>query len=242
MASLGPVSRVRALLFDVFGTVVDWRGTIATEVNGLFSARGHSVDGTAFADAWRAQYQPAMETVRSGARGFVKLDVLHRENLDTVIRSFGLADVLDAAELDDLNRVWHRLQPWSDAVPGLVRLKPRYILGTLSNGHISLMVNMAKHGGLPWDVILGAEVAQAYKPQAEAYLRSAAALDLPPDACMLVAAHNSDLVAARQVGYRTAFIRRPTEHGPNQTVDLEPTDDWDLVADSFIDLARALDV
>jgi 2-haloacid dehalogenase len=228
------MAEVKALCFDVFGTVVDWRGSIARE----FDALGIDGDGHAFADAWRARYQPAMAEVRSGRRPWVKLDVLHRENLLAVLAEREIA--LDDDAIDHLNRVWHRLDPWPDAVAGLRRLKTRYILATLSNGNVALMVNMAKHGGLPWDVILGAEVAGAYKPSPQAYLGSAALLDLEPAACMMVAAHNGDLVAAAACGLRTAFVARPAEHGPQQTSDRRAEHDFDVVADSFTDLADKL--
>ena len=207
-----------AVTFDVFGTVVDWRASIIEEGERVWRRRGLAVDFGAFADAWRALYQPAMEAVRSGATDFVTLDVLHRRNLDQVLTEFGHGD-FPATERDALNRIWHRLEPWPDVVAGLTRLKTRYIIGTLSNGNIALMVNLAKHAGLPWDVILGAEVARQYKPHPQAYLGSAAALDLTPGRCMLAAAHNGDLQAASAVGFQRAFIARPTEYGPGQRVE-----------------------
>ena len=191
------------------------------------------------ARAWRARYQPAMEAVRTGGRPFVKLDLLHRENLVGVLEDLGIAGLTDA-EIDSLNRIWHRLDPWPDVVPGLVRLRRRYILAPCSNGNVWLMVDVARHGGLPWDAVLGAEIARAYKPQPEAYLGSAAFLDLPPAACMMVAAHNSDLAAARALGFRTAFVLRSHEHGPGQTRDLIPEGPWDIVAQDFGALATAL--
>ena len=230
----------RALLFDVFGTVVDWRGGIARDAAPFLARHGIAMDPHDFAEAWRARYQPAMQAVRTGARAFTRLDLLHRENLEAVLRAAG-ADLarIPEAELDDLNRAWHRLDPWPDAIPGLMRLKTRFIVAPLSNGNIALLLNMAKRAGLPWDAILGAEVAQAYKPQPEAYLRTAEILGLPPGACMLVAAHNSDLAAARRCGLGTAFIAR-REHGPAQTADLVPEQDWEQVADSFTALADRL--
>ena len=234
-----PVSEVKALCFDVFGTVVDWRGSIAREAAAFFGPRGIDRDWHAFADAWRARYQPAMQAVRNGQRPFTRLDDLHRENLVDLLAASGI-DGLAEDEIDHLNRAWHRLDPWPDSVSGLHRLKARYILATLSNGNVALMVNMAKRAGLPWDVILGAEVARAYKPQPEAYLRSAALLDLPPASCMMVAAHNDDLVAAAGCGFRTAFVARPAEYGPTQTRDLRAEHAFDVVADSFVDLADRL--
>jgi 2-haloacid dehalogenase len=230
---------VKALCFDVFGTVVDWRKSIAREAAALLGARGVACDWYAFADAWRARYQPAMAEVRSGRRPWVRLDDLHRENLLALLAELGIGG-LSEAEIDHLNRAWHRLDPWPDTVEGLTRLKRRYILATLSNGNVALRVNMATRAGLPWDVILGAEVAGAYKPQPEAYLRTAALLDLPPASCMMVAAHNDDLVAAAACGFRTAFVARPTEHGPAQSRDLRAEQAFDVAADSFVDLAEVL--
>ncbi len=171
------LDNVKALTFDVFGTVVDWRNSIAAEAEALLAPKGHALDWHGFADAWRARYQPAMQRVRDGVRPFTKLDVLHRENLEEILPEFGVTGLAEA-ELDHLNRAWHRLAPWPDSVAGLTRLKAKYVLATQSNGNVALMVNMAKHGGLPWDVILGAEVCQAYKPMPEAYLRAADLLGL----------------------------------------------------------------
>ncbi len=220
---------MRALFFDVFGTCVDWRTSIRRELR----ARGLPEE---LADEWRGLYQPQMDTVRSGAREWVDLDVLHREALDRLLE----AHRLTVADPDELTRAWHRLDPWPDTVPGLTRLKGRFIVAPCSNGHIAQGVNLAKHAGLPWDVILGAEIARAYKPQPEAYLASARALKLPPHDITMVAAHNGDLHAAQALGFRTAFVPRPTEHGPGQTTDLEPEGAWDLVADDFLDLAAKL--
>ncbi|NKC15463.1 MAG: haloacid dehalogenase type II [Gammaproteobacteria bacterium] len=230
---------IRAVTFDVFGTVVDWRSSIIDEGERVWRAKGVDVDWPAFADAWRGLYQPSMERVRSGATGFVPLDVLHRQNLEEVLARFGVTHLSDDDKAQ-LNRVWHRLRPWPDAISGLTRLKTRYIIATLSNGNIALLVNMAKRGGLPWDVILGAEVARQYKPHPDAYRNSAAALDLPPGQCLLAAAHNSDLVAAAKVGFQRAFIARPTEHGPAQSTDLEAEHDFEIVAEDFNDLADQL--
>jgi 2-haloacid dehalogenase len=233
------MTEVKALCFDVFGTVVDWRASIAREAAAAFAGRGIERDGHAFADAWRARYQPAMEEVRSGRRPWTRLDVLHRENLLAVLDEFGIEGA-SASEIDELNRAWHRLDPWPDVRPGLTRLKQRFILATLSNGDVAMMVAIARRAGLPWDVVLGAEVARAYKPQPEAYLQSAALLDLAPAACMMVAAHNNDLAAAGALGFRTAYVSRPTEHGRRQSTDLGPASDYDLVAASFTELADKL--
>jgi 2-haloacid dehalogenase len=231
---------VEALLFDVFGTVVDWRSGVAGAVAGFFSRRGHRVEGPAFADAWRAKYQPAMQRIRSGGRGYVALDVLHRENLDATLDEFGLADAVDEAGRIELNRAWEKLPPWPDSVPGLAALKRDYAIAPCSNGSIGLMTWLARHGGLPWDAILGADIARDYKPQLAVYRASAAALGLAPEQAMMVAAHNSDLAAAREAGLKTAFVPRCQEHGPGQTTDLGPTSDWDVVAADFGDLAGRL--
>lgn len=234
------MERIRALCFDVFGTVVDWRSSIARELEATLAPQGVTTDWARLASAWRARYQPAMEEVRSGQRPFVKLDVLHRENLVLTLEDAGIAGQPDAV-IDHLTLAWHRLTPWPDAAAGMIRLKRCFILASLSNGNVALMVNLAKHAGLPWDVILGAEVARAYKPMPEAYLRAAELLDLPPAACMMVAAHNDDLRAARAVGFRTAFVARPREHGPTQSTDLIAGPDVEIDAIDFIDLAAKLD-
>ena len=230
---------IKALTFDVFGTVVDWRASLIREGEALGRAKGLTVDWPRFADAWRGLYQPALERVRSGAQPWTKLDDLHRASLDRLLVDFGITG-LSEAEIDELNRAWHRLDPWPDAVPGLTRLRTRYVLATLSNGNVALMVNMAKRAGLPWDAILGAEVARAYKPQPECYLTTAALLGLAPEQCLMVAAHNGDLVAASKCGLRTAFVPRPAEHGPGQTRDVRAERDWDFVARDFVELAGQL--
>jgi 2-haloacid dehalogenase len=237
------MENIQAMVFDVFGTVVDWRTGIAREATDFLVRHAPAADPYAFADAWRQLYSPSMEEVRSGRRPFTRLDVLHRESLEAVLPLFGLHPAsVPAAELDMLNLAWHRLDPWPDSVPGLERLKRRFIIAPLSNGNIRLMLDVAKRAGLPWDVILGAEVAQAYKPMPEAYLRTADMLMLKPEQICLVAAHNGDLAAARQCGFRTAFIARPTEHGPTQTTDLAPTAAWDVVAANMEDLADRLGI
>lgn len=231
---------VKALVFDVFGTVVDWRGSIAREAKAFGERRGVSIDGEAFADAWRGLYQPAMEEVRSGRRPFVKLDVLHRENLEQVLQQFGVRGVA-WPELEELNRAWHRLDPWPDSVAGLIRLKSKYIIGTQSNGNVALMVNMAKRAGLPWDVILGAEVVRHYKPAPAAYTEACAMLGLPTDEVMMVAAHNKDLLAAKRQGMKTAFVARPDEFGRGvKNFDLAPADGVDIGATNFLELADKL--
>jgi 2-haloacid dehalogenase len=229
----------RALCFDVFGTVVDWRTGVAREAAELGRRKGKELDWLAFADAWRAKYQPAMERVRSGGRGFVKLDVLHRENLEELLRETGWSG-LDEAEKDWLNRAWHRLDPWPDVVAGLTRLRRKYVLATLSNGNIALMVNMAKRAGLPWDAILGAEVARSYKPQPETYLNAADCLGLPPGECLMVAAHSGDLVAAGRCGFQRAFVSRPDEFGPGGKADGAEGFGFEYVARDLVDLAVQL--
>ena len=232
--------KVEALLFDVFGTCVDWRGGVAREVAKAAAAKGLTLDSFAFADAWRGRYQPAMEEIRSGRRAYVDLDVLHRENLDATLDAFGLAENFDDEERAALNRAWEKLPPWADVVAGLGRLKTSAIIAPCSNGSIALMTRLAKYGGLPWDCILGAGVARAYKPDPRAYLASCEALQLAPARVMMVAAHNGDLAAARDCGLKTAFVARAAEHGRGQTSDLAPTSDWDIVAPDFMGLADAL--
>lgn len=221
---------IEALIFDVFGTCVDWRGSVAREVAAVLPG----VDATAFAVAWRAEYDPAMARVREGARGYVPLDDLHLENLHRVAARFGVTAP------DSLNAAWERLDPWPDVVPGLAEMRRARIVAPCSNGSIALMTRLARHAGLPWDCILGADLARDYKPSPSVYLASARALRLAPGAVMMVAAHNSDLFAARAAGLATAFVPRPTEHGPGQTRDLAPASDWDIVAADFGDLARQL--
>jgi 2-haloacid dehalogenase len=233
------VSNVKALTFDVFGTVVDWRSSIIREGEALGRRKDIKVDWAKFADAWRAGYEPAMARVRDGELPWTKLDDLHRANLDQLLDECGIGG-LSEDEIDHLNRGWHRLDPWPDTVEGLNRLRRKYILATLSNGNVALLVNMAKRAGLPWDAILGPEVARHYKPQPEAYLSTADYLGLQPGQCMMVAAHNYDLVAASRLGFRTAFVARPTEYGPNQTKDLKAEYEFDIVAESFVDLADKL--
>jgi 2-haloacid dehalogenase len=229
----------RALFFDIFGTCVDWRSGVARDVRALAARRGVAVDAAAIADAWRAEYQPQMQTVRSGARPWVTLDVLHRESLDGVLAGTPLAGI-DDADRDELTGAWHRLDPWPDTVEGLARMKRRHVIAPNSNGHIALILDMAKRAGLPWDVILGAETARAYKTLPEAYLRNVEAVGLTPPEVMMVAAHNDDLLAAQACGLRTAFVLRPAEHGPHQTTDLAPAGDYDLVAGDLRELAGML--
>ena len=234
------LSQVKAVVFDTFGTVVDWRSGVAREAAPFIARHGLSIAPEAFAAGWRQRYQPAMEPIRTGARSYVPLDVLHRENLVDLLAEIAPGRQFPGDELDELNRAWHRLDPWPDAVAGLTRLKRRYIVGPLSNGNIALMVNMAKRADIPWDVILGADVSRAYKPHPIAYTATAAALGIAPSECMLVAAHNRDLAAARRAGLATGFVARPREHGPDQTTDLAPSEAWEVVAADFEELADRL--
>jgi 2-haloacid dehalogenase len=230
---------VKALFFDVFGTLVDWRSSVAREAEALLKPIGHALDWLRFADAWRDQYQPAMEEVRSGRAPFCKLDVLHRRNLERILPTFGISSL--AEELArDLNLAWHRLDAWPDAPRGLARLKRRYLLAPVSNGNISLMVDLARRNDFPWDAILGAEVAGDYKPNARVYLASCAAFDLPPGDCMMVAAHTNDLLAATKCGLRTAHVARPDERGPGRG-EAAPTAPVDIAARDLEDLAAKLD-
>jgi 2-haloacid dehalogenase len=231
---------VKALVFDTFGTVVDWRSSVAREVDALAKRKGTAIDGAKFADAWRAGYGPSMNRVRSGELPWTRLDALHRMTLDKILVDFKF-DGLSEDEKHALNLAWHRLTPWPDAVGGLTRLKKRYIIAPLSNGNISLMTDLAKHSGLPWDVILGAELVHHYKPDREVYQSAADILDLKPADVMMVAAHLGDLRAAKQVGLRTAFVTRPKEFGPDGKPDVKGDASVDLSATDFNDLAKQLE-
>jgi len=230
---------IRALVFDVFGTVVDWRGSILRECRALGRAKGIAADWNAFTDAWRAGYRPAMARVRAGELPWMNIDQLHRMILDSLLPRFGI-DGLTEEEIDHLNRVWHRLDPWPDARRGLALLKRRRIIATLSNGNVALLVNMAKHGRLPWDTVLSAELFKHYKPDPQSYLGAAAMLGLEPSEVMMVAAHKDDLRAAQACGLATAFVRRPREYGPAVKVDVKPEPAFDYNARDFVDLAAKL--
>lgn len=231
---------IKALVFDVFGTVVDWRGSILRELPAWGKTRGIAIDWGAFADDWRGGYQPAMAPVREGKAPFCTIDVLHREILDGLLVKYGIAN-LSEAEKDHLNRVWHRLDPWPDAVRGLWRLKQRFVIGTLSNGNVALLVNMAKHGGLPWDVVLSAELARNYKPDPSVYRLAPSLLGVEPGAVIMVAAHEGDLVAAAKSGLRTAYVSRPSEFGPGRPPHGDPAG-VDFVVRDFNQLADLLGV
>jgi 2-haloacid dehalogenase len=231
---------VKALFFDVFGTLVDWRSSIAREAEALLKPKGLALDYPAFADAWRGEYQGAMEEVRAGRIAFCKLDVLHRRNLELTLKRFGVAG-LSEDDKRKLNLAWHRLDAWPDVTRGLARLKRNYLLAPVSNGNISLMVDLARRNDFPWDAILGAEIAGDYKPKPRVYLAAAAAFDLGPQACMMVAAHSSDLAAAAALGLRTAHVARPNEHGPGRG-EAAPTVAVDIAVKDLEDLAKRLEV
>ena len=228
---------IRALVFDVFGTVVDWRGSLIREGQLLSKAKGLKADWAKFADAWRAGYHPAMDRVRKGELPWTHIDVLHRMILRDLLPRFSLS--LSEEDTRHLNRAWHRLSPWPDSVPGLNRLRGKFVVATLSNGNVSLLVNMAKNAGLPWDCVLSSELFHHYKPDPETYLGAAKLLDLPPGEVMLVAAHPSDLRAAARCGLKTAYVPRPLEYGPDAPYSLDKGP-FDYTADSFLDLAREL--
>jgi 2-haloacid dehalogenase len=240
-AALAPdrgLTAVKALTFDTFGTVVDYRSSIIAEGEALGKAKSLNVDWARFADAWRAGYAPAINRVRKGEMPWTRLDTLHRMTLDQLLVDFAITG-LSEADKDHLNRVWHRLKPWPDSVAGLTRLKKKFIIAPLSNGIVALLTNMAKHAGLPWDCILGAELAHHYKPDQETYLTAADLLELTPQEIMMVAAHQPDLGAASALGFRTAFVPRPRE-GPNGEKNLTPDPRWDVVAPDFNALAARL--
>ena len=237
--------KVKALLFDVFGTVVDWRTGIAREVESVAKKNNISLDPFDFADAWRAEYQPAMEEIRKGRRSFTILDTLHMENLKKIASKFNLHNLSDE-DFKMLVKAWHRLPGWPDSSEGLNALKNRYILATQSNGNIALIVNMAKFSNLNWDVILGAEVIGYYKPEPEAYLKACSALDLKTEECLMVAAHDDDLKAASLQGMKTAYVHRPYEYGRDKLFDIAKVNDykgnkkWDIVSSDLNDLAKQL--
>ncbi|MGH9661760.1 MAG: haloacid dehalogenase type II [Bryobacteraceae bacterium] len=238
-APLGAAPAVGALVFDVFGTVVDWRSSVIREGEALGRRKSLKIDWARFADAWRAGYGPAMDRVRKGELAWTRIDALHRMVLDRLLEEFGVAG-LSETEKDHFNRAWHRLDPWPDAVAGLRRLKSKYIIATLSNGNVALLTNMAKHAGLPWDAILSAELARRYKPDREVYLMAADLLGLEPGAVMMVAAHKGDLRAAKAAGLKTAFVPRPLEHGPGRAVDVSVEAGFDVHAKDFRELAERM--
>jgi 2-haloacid dehalogenase len=231
-------SGVKALIFDVFGTVVDWRGSVIREGEEFGRKKNLDVDWAAFADEWRGRYAPSMDRVRRDELPWTNLDVLHRASLDELLEEFGI-EGLTEEEIDHLNKVWHRLDPWPDSVAGLARLKERYVISTFSNGNVALLTNMAKRAELPWDLILSAELVKHYKPDPETYMMAPNLLDLRPDEVMLVAAHPSDLRVAQTHGLRAAYVLRPLEWGPE--AEAEPADpSFDLVVGDLIELAEKL--
>ena len=230
---------IRALIFDVFGTVVDWRSSIVRECKALARRKKIAADWDAFADAWRAGYRPAMARVRSGELPWMNIDQLHRLILDRLLEKFAIVGLTEN-EIDHLNRAWHRLDPWPDSRRGLALLKRKHIIATLSNGNVALLVDMAKHGRLPWDTVLSAELFKHYKPDPESYLGAAAILGCEPAEVMMVAAHKDDLRAAKACGLATGFVGRPKEKGPKVKVDVLPEADFDINAKDFVDLARRL--
>ena len=235
----GPVGEVRALTFDVFGTVVDWRSSIAREGQLLAAGRDFDVNWFEFADRWRGGYGPSMNRVRNGELPWTKIDVLHRMILDELIEEYGLQELTEEERVE-FNYAWHRLSPWPDAVAGLNRLKTRYVIATLSNGNVALLTNMAKNAGLPWDAILSAELAERYKPNPAVYLKAADLLGLAPEQVMMVAAHPGDLRAAAATGLRTGYVPRPLERGPDRPFTPDTSGDFDVTATDFLDLARQL--
>jgi 2-haloacid dehalogenase len=233
------IGGVKALVFDVFGTVVDWHGSVAREVRGLAQAKRLRVNAVKFAKAWRAGYRPAMDRVRRGETPFEKIDAIHRAILEDVLRQFKVASLTEE-EKAHLNLVWHRLKPWPDSSRGLKRLKSKFIIATLSNGNTGLLVNMAKHGGLPWDCVFSSDTFNHFKPDPEMYLGAADRLDLRPEQVMMVAAHKHDLRAAATHGLKTAFVKRPHEYGRNNNPDLASETEFTINAESFLDLADQL--
>jgi 2-haloacid dehalogenase len=236
---VAPPAEIKALFFDVFGTLVDWRGGVAREAERLLAPLGFALDWLAFADAWRGEYQAGMEEVRSGRIAFSRLDVLHRRNLGRILPRFGL-EGLSEPVLRELNLAWHRLDAWPDATAGLTRLRSRFLLAPVSNGNISLLVDLSRRNGFLFDAILGAEVAGDYKPKPRVYLAAAEAFDLPPEACMMVAAHSSDLAAAEACGLRAAHVARPDEHGPGGAGEAAPSVPVDFAATDLLHLAAFL--
>jgi 2-haloacid dehalogenase len=237
---MSDLSQVKALVFDVFGTVVDWRTSLINDFMAWGEKRGIKADWTALVDGWRGVYVASMDEVRKHPeRGYVILDVLHRRSLEKLVQQLGISG-LDDADLHHLTMGWHRLRPWPDSVGGLTRLKTKYIISPLSNGNVLLLTEMAKFAGLPWDLILSAELFEHYKPDAETYLGAARLLCLRPEQVMMVAAHNNDLKAAQNHGLMTAFVARPSEYGPLQKVDFEATGNWDVVARDFGEVATRM--
>lgn len=236
-----PSRKPVAIVFDTFGSVVDWRGSLIADLTAYGQKRGVTADWPALVDAWRAAYHPSMDRVRKGEQPWTKLDGLHRASLDKLVADFGIKGLTEA-DLVHINLGWHRLNGWPDSVPGLARLKSKFVIGPLSNGNVSLLTYMAKHAGLPWDMVFGSDLFGHFKPDPETYLGVAKLMDLEPGQVMMAAAHNGDLANARKCGLMTAFWPRPLEYGPHQKRDYAAEQEWDVVATDIEDLARQLGV
>lgn len=235
------MDQVKALLFDTFGTVVDWRGSVTRMGERLARTKGiEGIDWEAFARSWRAGYRPGMARVKSGERPWTPIDVIHRERLDEILDEHGIAARFDEAERADMTLFWHRLDPWPDSVPGLLRLKRDFLIGPLSNGSTVLLASMAKRAGIPWDLIMSSDITKAYKRDKAAYVNACSAMGLELHQVMMCAAHNDDLAAAQSHGMRTAYINRPYEYGVDQVNDFEATGEWDIVTDHIGGIADAL--
>jgi 2-haloacid dehalogenase len=236
-----PTKQPVAIVFDTFGSVVDWRSSLIADLTAYGASKGVTADWSALVDAWRAAYHPSMDRVRKGEQPWTTLDTLHRTSLDKLIAEFGITALTEEDRVH-INLGWHRLHPWPDSVPGLTRLKSRFIIGPLSNGNVALLLNMAKFSGIPWDMIFGSDLFGHFKPDPETYLGVAKMLDLKPDQVMMAAAHNGDLAAARSHGLLTAFFPRPAEYGPHQKRDYQAEHDWDIIATDIQDMAAKLGV
>ncbi len=230
---------IKAILFDVFGSVVDWRSSLIGEFSAWGKARGMAADWATLVDAWRGSYGPSMQRVRSGELPWTNLDALQRQSIEGLVVQQGITG-LSAADFDYMTGAWHRLKPWPDSVEGLTRLRSRYVIAPLSNGNVALLVNMAKYAALPWDMVFATELFRHYKPDPETYLGACTLLGLAPSQVMMAAAHNYDLHAARRLGLRTCFFARPTEYGPHQKIDFAAESDWDIVAADIADMAARL--
>lgn len=234
-------ANVKAILFDVFGTVVDWRGSITRMGEDIAKKKGiKNIDWATFASTWRAGYKPGMEKVRSGEEPWTSIDFIHRKRLDQILIDFGISNVFTEIEKKQLNQFWHHLDPWPDSIPGLIQLKKSYLIGSLSNGSITLLSSMAKRANIPWDFIFSADTFKAYKPDDQVYLGAIELLSLKPEEVMMAAAHNEDLTAARFHGMATAYVNRPYEYGPAQRKDLQASQDWDIITDSIIGIATKM--
>ena len=241
MTANGGKTRVKAIVFDTFGTVTDWRGSITRMGEALARRKGiDGVDWEAFARAWRAGYRPGLKKVIDGERPWTPVDIIHRERLEEILPQFGMDGVFSEDEKADINLFWHRLSPWPDSIPGLLRLKRKFMIGPLSNGSLWLLSSMAKNAGIPWDFVLSSDMPQAYKRDPKVYQTAVRLLGIEPGELMMGAAHNDDLQAARAEGLATAYINRPTEYGQDQVKDFEATEDYDVVVSSMEELATEM--